>query len=102
MTVDFCHDGIDYEVEGDYSPGTPDVHYLANGDPGYPGDPPEFEIEKVEADGKPLTDDEIQALCDDDKWLDKAYEKAGEAYADSIEDAAESRAEAARERALGI
>jgi hypothetical protein len=25
-----------------YIPGTPDRYYLSNGDPGYPGDPPEF------------------------------------------------------------
>lgn len=30
-------------VKGSYSPGTPDVWYLRNGDPGYPGDPPETE-----------------------------------------------------------
>lgn len=28
----------------DYSPGTPDVLYLPNGDPGYPGTPEEWEI----------------------------------------------------------
>jgi hypothetical protein len=33
--------------EIDYSPSTPDVMYLPNGDPGYPGDPEEFEITKV-------------------------------------------------------
>ena len=31
-------------VEYTYTPGTPDVMYLKNGDPGYPGDPPEVEI----------------------------------------------------------
>ncbi|CAB4120838.1 hypothetical protein UFOVP2_16 [uncultured Caudovirales phage] len=30
------------------SPGTPDVMYMPNGDPGYPGDPPEFAVVKVE------------------------------------------------------
>jgi hypothetical protein len=34
---------LELEVEYSYSPGTPDVHYLPNGDPGYPGDPPEVE-----------------------------------------------------------
>lgn len=32
----------------DYSPGTPDVMYLPNGDPGYPGDPEEFEVTAIE------------------------------------------------------
>jgi len=30
-------------VEPLYFEGTPDVRYLPNGDPGYPGDPPEYE-----------------------------------------------------------
>ena len=30
------------EAQGSYTPGTPDVMYLRNGDPGHPGDPPEF------------------------------------------------------------
>lgn len=49
-----CPDHIDYVecpdcgdlmpmVEGIYDPGTPDVYYLRNGDPGYPGDPPSVE-----------------------------------------------------------
>tara|TARA_R110000868_G_scaffold1156_1_gene8840 strand:+ start:170 stop:517 length:348 start_codon:yes stop_codon:yes gene_type:complete len=32
----------------DFSPGTPDVMYLPNGDPGYPGDSEEFSVTKVE------------------------------------------------------
>jgi hypothetical protein len=30
-------------VSGMYSPATPDVHYLRNGDPGHPGDPEEVD-----------------------------------------------------------
>lgn len=30
-----------------YTKGTPDVYYLRNGDPGYPGDPDEFEVLRV-------------------------------------------------------
>lgn len=37
-----------YRITGEYSPATPDVFYLSNGDPGYPGDPEEFEVTKVE------------------------------------------------------
>lgn len=33
--------------EYDYSPGSPDVHTLPNGDPGYPGDPEEFTVNRV-------------------------------------------------------
>jgi hypothetical protein len=37
----------DVEVCFDYYPGTPDVMYLSNGDPGYPGDPDEANITSV-------------------------------------------------------
>jgi len=40
--------GHELRVECDYSPPTPDVMYLSNGDPGYPGDPEEFYVTKVE------------------------------------------------------
>lgn len=35
------------KVTFEYSPGTADVMYLPNGDPGYSGDPPELEIESI-------------------------------------------------------
>ena len=34
-------------VSWKFYPGTPDVWYLSNGDPGYPGDPAEAEIKSV-------------------------------------------------------
>jgi hypothetical protein len=40
---------IDFSFEWDYSPSTPDVWYLRNGDPGYPGDPEEMEITEIES-----------------------------------------------------
>ena len=46
ITIDFG--GQRLRVEYDYSPATPDVMYLRNGDPGYPGEPEEFYITKVE------------------------------------------------------
>ena len=39
---------LDVIIHYRYSPGTRDVMYLPNGDPGYPGDPAELEIVKVE------------------------------------------------------
>lgn len=36
-----------YEITVNISPATPDVMYLANGDPGYPGDPGEVEILRI-------------------------------------------------------
>lgn len=40
-------DNLRLKVTFEYSPGTPDVMYLPNGDPGYPGDPPELSLESV-------------------------------------------------------
>ena len=52
-------------VEYEYTPGTPDVYTLPNGDPGYPGDPEEIEIlSAIDEDGKDwgLEDYEIDAI----------------------------------------
>lgn len=40
--------GIRFRVTGDYSPGRPGVHTLRNGDPGWPDEPAELDIETVE------------------------------------------------------
>lgn len=68
---------IGYEVPVDVlSLGTPDVPYLRNGDPGYPGDPPETEIaldEIIEMPtGRPVT---IELTG---REVDQIYEEAVE------------------------
>jgi hypothetical protein len=35
-----------------YCPATPDVYYLSNGDPGYPGDPEELDYELASDDAE--------------------------------------------------
>lgn len=40
-------EGVSLMVEGYYSPGRAGKAYLSNGDPGYPPEDPEFEIDKV-------------------------------------------------------
>ena len=48
-------DVVEVYVTAQYSPSTPHVFYLPNGDPGYPGDPEEVEIISAEtADGTPV------------------------------------------------
>lgn len=42
-------------VAYNYTPGTPDVMYLPNGDPGHPGDPAKFEVLEVRLDELDLT-----------------------------------------------
>ncbi len=45
----FTHSGSTYslEISFDYSPGSPGVHTLPNGDPGYPDEPDELEITEI-------------------------------------------------------
>jgi hypothetical protein len=38
---------VDLSVNYDYYKETPDVYYMSNGDPGYPGDPAEIDITDV-------------------------------------------------------
>lgn len=40
--------GVSLRVTGSYSKAVPARMYLRNGDPGYPGEPEDFEAEKVE------------------------------------------------------
>lgn len=40
-------DEVECEIDYDYSPATPDVWYMSNGDPGYPGDPEEIIINTI-------------------------------------------------------
>lgn len=46
-TLKFNVGGADFTAEVDYTPGTPDVSHLPNGDPGHPGTPEEINIESV-------------------------------------------------------
>lgn len=39
--------GEAFDVDVNYAPATPDRMYLPNGDPGYPGDPAEYELRAV-------------------------------------------------------
>ena len=65
-TIERNNEEIELYIQYSYSPGTPDVQYLPNGDPGYPGDPPEIEITLVTCDGKlfKLTDEEYDKIYD--------------------------------------
>lgn len=42
--------GVSLLVTGTYTKGCPGKMYMPNGDPGYPGEPEDFEAEKVEID----------------------------------------------------
>jgi len=55
MTVTIILGETILEVTGEYSPSTPDVHYLRNGNPGYPGESESFEIDTIEYEGKDIT-----------------------------------------------
>ena len=63
-----------------HSPATPDVMYLRNGDPGYPGDPAEVEVLAAKLDGLDITallpeDDSLyDRLCDAVEEDSREYE----------------------------
>lgn len=71
-TVEFhTYDNNDAQLTGSatYEPSTPDVPYLSNGDPGYPGDPELITIDQIHRDGVEFDPDELaeseRERCDD-------------------------------------
>ena len=71
---------VDLWVTYTCTPGTPDVYYLRNGDPGYPGDPPEMEIESIKWAKTPpgtapvwheIKDEALFDLLCNDEWLEQ-------------------------------
>ena len=48
--------GVDFCVLGNYEPGQSTVYTFANGDPGDPGYPSEFEIEEISIGGEDVYD----------------------------------------------
>ena len=79
-----------YSIEYSYTPGTPDVPYLRNGDPGYPGDPDEIDIIKVFYMEKELTTEEQQEILDTEKGkvsiIDALYEYVNNNWDDFVPD----------------
>jgi hypothetical protein len=75
-----------YEIECACYAGTPDVPYLRNGDPGYPGDPAECEILKVSLNGVEVKDWENIKGFDVSKIEDAAYEAANDKAQGQYED----------------
>lgn len=93
---------VELTCDYDYSPSTPDVMYLPNGDPGYPGDPEEFTVNSAigEIDGQRV--DVLNLLaklgdCEDIiSYIEMCVYKAMAAKHE--EDADDAAAEEARER----
>lgn len=100
-TLELDGEEVEVTVEYNYTPGTPDVRYLSNGDPGYPGDPDEAEVtrvyrlgDKTKTDLRPkLTEETLESLCEE------ACVKGCEAEESAYEDAMEAKADCAREEA---
>lgn len=73
-----------YDIEVEITPSTPDVPYLKNGDPGYPGDPGSTEIVSVKlqglAGGPGIEIKECiwRAIGLDAHQIGRIFEKAGE------------------------
>lgn len=81
----------DNQVEAKFTPGTPPVYYLRNGDPGHPGDDAEIECEEEDCPtcGEPITD---ELLMEQGEKAAAEYEEAAE------EAAAEARHDAHKDR----
>lgn len=72
LFIPYC-DGPFY-VDYSYSPATPPVFYLRNGDPGYPGDDADVDIHKIAA--RPEGDDLYEILSESaiDNLIDAVIE----------------------------
>lgn len=93
-------EGVDVVVAYRYTPGTPDVFYMRNGDPGHPGDPAEVEIRSVYRFGD-KTKTDISALVtegDFEHMLAEIADVAERALDDAYERAMEDKADAAADR----
>jgi len=87
---------IEVDVDYDYSPGTPDVMYMPNGDPGSPGDPAELTINSVHYEDKDVT----WLFQDNDTLQDIIYDEiSANAEQDAREYAADMEYERRREAA---
>jgi len=96
-------DGVEreYVVKGTCCPGEPDVWYLPNGDPGYPGSPPEVEDVELWFNGKKVpesewerhgfTDSEIESL--ESRLFKQAAKDGQDAEADAADHKRKSRLE---------
>ncbi len=94
MEIERNDEEITVIITGNFIAGSPGVHTLSNGDPGYPADPAEMDDVKS-FHGKTeieLTEDETE------KAIEKLFESAAADYQDSKDWEAESRAEARMER----
>ena len=68
------------EITYTYRPGTPDVRYLPNGDPGYPGDPPEVNIFSITRDDDTPIDFDDLSTADQERILDLCYKAREDDY----------------------
>ena len=80
MDIPFGIDGTDVilDVEYTYTPRRPAVMYLRNGDPGYPEEPQEIEVQDIRV-GKELVPEWFdQAICNGDyliDWIDQHHDR---------------------------
>ena len=88
-TVTVNYRGLELVVQGIYTPGSPMVMYLRNGDPGYPEESADFDIENIELNGVEITDffDGLEhvRMIDKKEYRDDCYTEIGYLCIDEIE-----------------
>jgi len=91
----------DITIEFTYSPGTPDVRYLPNGDPGYPGDPPEVEIVSVYSNSDdPVPLDFGVSYFDEEVLTELCMQKSVQIEDEADEEEADALYENAKQREI--
>ena len=87
MKVTIMYHGVELECEGVYTRGRPGTMYKRNGDPGYPPEDAEFELEAVRVGGV-----DIGEMLDD-LWVSHKY-PSGSGYCGAIDDIIDACTEA--------
>jgi len=94
-SVDILHGGLEVgcDLTVEYTPGSPGVHTLRNGDPGYPPDPPEWDVTEVaifEVNGRILSKPALLPSANIQEFCKTFSEEIEDAVTTAAEDAMDS------------
>jgi hypothetical protein len=97
LYLDLTCDDLECEVVVgvEYEPGAPGVHTMANGDPGYPDEPPSLHVSEVWLNGVDIGFVLEKPVCE--QLTEAAWKEIHDLERSRIEDAADERSQARRE-----